>query len=85
MAEADLTSLAAEAEKTERIPDGLLPSLPFEGVDLITPDPRCATEDEDNRASMHPDRFILEPRQILLDTLSMPFLMPKGSRHTCRR
>lgn len=41
-AEAELTALAAEAEKAERLPDALLlcPPPPS-GVDLITPDPRC--------------------------------------------
>lgn len=43
-AEAELTALAAEAEKVGRIPDALLRRPPPPGgVDLITPDPRCAT------------------------------------------
>lgn len=40
-AEAELTALAAEAEKVERMPDTLLLRPPPPGgVDLITPDPR---------------------------------------------
>lgn len=40
-AEAELTELAEEAEKVERLPDSLLfRSLAPGGVDLITPDPR---------------------------------------------
>lgn len=41
VAEAELTALAAEAEKVDRMPDTLLlrPPPPA-GVDLITPDPR---------------------------------------------
>lgn len=40
-AEAELSALAAEAEKVERIPDSLLRCPPPpSGVDLITPDPR---------------------------------------------
>lgn len=40
-AEAELTALAAEAEKVERMPDTLLlRPPPPDGVDLITPDPR---------------------------------------------
>ncbi|CAN0008939.1 unnamed protein product [Ectocarpus sp. 6 AP-2014] len=40
-AEAELTALAAEAEKVDRMPDSLLlRPPPPDGVDLITPDPR---------------------------------------------
>lgn len=40
-AEAELTALAAEAEKFDRMPDALLLRPPPPGgVDLITPDPR---------------------------------------------
>lgn len=40
-AEAELTALAAEAEKVDRMPDALLLRPPPPGgVDLITPDPR---------------------------------------------
>jgi len=40
-AEAELTALAAEAERIERMPDSLLLRPPPPGgVDLITPDPR---------------------------------------------
>lgn len=40
-AEAELSALAAEAEKVERIPDSLLRCPPPpSGVDFITPDPR---------------------------------------------
>lgn len=43
-ADAELTALAAEAEKVDRMPDSLLlPSPPPEGVDLISPDPRYAS------------------------------------------
>lgn len=43
-AEAELTALAAEAEKVERMPDTLLSRPPPPGgVDLITPDPRYST------------------------------------------
>lgn len=39
--DAELTELAAEAEKTERMPESLLLRPPPPGgVDLITPDPR---------------------------------------------
>lgn len=42
-AEAELTALAAEAEKVDRMPDSLLlRPPPPDGVDLITPDPRYA-------------------------------------------
>lgn len=42
-AEAELTALAAEAEKVDRMPDSLLLRPPPPGgVDLITPDPRYA-------------------------------------------
>lgn len=42
-AEAELTALAEEAEKVDRMPDALLSCPPPPGgVDLITPDPRCA-------------------------------------------
>lgn len=47
-AEAELTALAEEAEKVERMPDALLKCPPPPGgVDLITPDPRW--EDARNR------------------------------------
>lgn len=50
-AEAELTALAEEAEKVERMPDALLSCPPPPGgVDLITPDPRCENAPNRNTA-----------------------------------
>ncbi|CAM9375864.1 unnamed protein product [Ectocarpus sp. 12 AP-2014] len=68
VAEAELTALAAEAEKVSRMPDSLLlRPPPPDGVDLITPDPRYKGFLPELRIDEASPEWCLRPQEIPLE------------------